>query len=100
MAARRRTITLGSEPGIRDIQPLFEKLSENLAHDAPIVIDASTVQRCDGAVLQLLVAFVRAREGQQRSVEFRQPSSVFADLVHMSDMASALGTRWSGRTSE
>ena len=94
MSARRRTIKLGAEPGIRDIDPLYSKLRENLDHEAPIVIDASKVVRCDGAVLQLLVSFVAARAHRDQAVEWKKPSEAFADLVALSDTQASMGSHW------
>lgn len=94
MTARRRTVKLGAEPGIRDIDPLYRKLRENVEHEAPIVIDASKVARCDGAVLQLLVSFVAARGARNQTVEWKKPSDAFVDLVVLSDMQSSMGSQW------
>ena len=54
-------VALGSELVIADAAGLHAQLGEALARTEPVVLDAAAVARMDTAGLQLLAAFVEAR---------------------------------------
>ncbi len=54
-------VALGSELVIGGAPELYAQLGEALAHPEPVILDAMAVARLDTAGLQLLAAFVEAR---------------------------------------
>ncbi|AQS35471.1 anti-anti-sigma regulatory factor (antagonist of anti-sigma factor) [Shewanella psychrophila] len=65
-----QTIILDSELTIRNIQPIFAQLSELLAHDEELHIDASQLSRVDTAGAQLLYLFSQTCESRSLKVDW------------------------------
>ncbi|MDX1569716.1 MAG: STAS domain-containing protein [Xanthomonadales bacterium] len=92
-AARRakpQPFELSAEPGIRDVAELYQALAKRIEEAEPVVIDASGVTRIDTAVMQTLVAFVRAREAAERTVEWKAPSETFLQVAEQLDLTRHL----------
>jgi anti-anti-sigma regulatory factor len=83
-------IELNSEQGIRDVAELHQRLLTAARHQHRVTIDASSVERVDTAILQVLTAFVIERKQQGKPVEWKLPSEVFYQAAVIIDLARHL----------
>ncbi|RTR38172.1 STAS domain-containing protein [Shewanella canadensis] len=66
-----QTIKLDSELTIRNIQPIFARLSELLIHDKLLHVDVSQLSRVDTAGAQLLYLFSQTCNARSLKVEWQ-----------------------------
>jgi len=66
-----QTIKLDSELTIRNIQPIFARLSELLTHDKLLQIDLSQLSRVDTAGAQLLYLFSQTCNERSLEIEWQ-----------------------------
>ena len=83
-------IDLNSEQGIRDVAELHQRLLQAVEHQHKVTIDASSVERVDTAILQILTAFIIERKKQGKVVEWTSPSEVFYRAASLIDLANHL----------
>jgi ABC-type transporter Mla MlaB component len=62
------SIALAAICGLAQVESLKAQLKQTLSRATPVTLDASAVTRIDTAALQLLAAFVRARQAKGRTV--------------------------------
>jgi ABC-type transporter Mla MlaB component len=83
-------IDLNSEQGIRDVAELHQRLLQAVEHQHKVTIDASSVERVDTAILQVLTAFIIERKKQGKVVEWKPPSEVFYQAANLIDLTRHL----------
>ena len=83
-------IDLDSEQGIRDVAELHQRLLAAADHAARVTIDASSIERVDTAVLQVLAALIIERKRQDKAVDWKQPSEVFCQAASIIDLTGHL----------
>ena len=84
-------VVLASRPGIKNIAELKEQLTAAHGAASVVVIDARKVESIDTAALQLLVAFANSVRALSRTVEWKEPSSVFRQMADLTDLTQRLG---------
>lgn len=67
-----------------------EKLNEALIRSLPLELDAERLERLDGAVLQLLVAFQRAAQARGLRPRWRSASPVLRSAAEALGVTEAL----------
>lgn len=68
------TLTLPAELGIEQASALHQQLLQAAAHDAPVTLQASEIQRIHTAALQLFCMFCSDRRRAGRETHWREPS--------------------------
>jgi ABC-type transporter Mla MlaB component len=82
-------VAMASNCTVKDAAAMKVSLCAVADAAGAVVIDAGAVERIDTAVLQLLIAFVRERLGNDREVTWRAPSAALlssARLLGVSDL--------------
>lgn len=87
----QRVVALSAELRIGNARALQAMLSEALASDGEIVIDATAVQSADSSGLQLLYAFVRDSKARGLAVSWRVSEKVLRRDAGLLDLDNALG---------
>jgi len=67
------------------------RLAELLDHPQPVTLDIGGLQRIDTAALQVVAAFVRERQAQGRSVEWRGTAFALTSAACLLGMTPILG---------
>ncbi len=91
MADETITISLATVITIADVAALKETLMVHGDQQATVCIDAGGVQMIDTAGLQLLLAFIRQRQAQNRDCTLLQPSQAFTDTAALLGLTEPLG---------
>ncbi len=86
-----RVVALSAELRIGNARALQAMLSEALASDGEIVIDATAVQSADSSGLQLLYAFVRDSKARGLAVSWRVSEKALRRDAGLLDLDNALG---------
>ncbi len=76
-------VAMASNCTVKDAAAMKESLCAVADAAGAVVIDAGAVERIDTAVLQLLIAFVRERLGNDREVIWRTPSAALLDSARL-----------------
>jgi ABC-type transporter Mla MlaB component len=84
------TLTLAAECMVSDAASLKERLAVLIGEPRPVTLDITALQRIDTAGLQLIVAFVRDRAGQGRTVEWQGSAPVLATAAQLLGLTSLL----------
>jgi anti-anti-sigma regulatory factor len=82
-AAAAPTVALTSNCTVKDSAALKQSLSALLESNEPVTLDATSVERVDTAILQLLCAFVQARAALNRGIVWRGEGAVVADSARL-----------------
>ncbi len=90
-AAESGSVVLASKPGIKNIAELKESLAAAHCATSAVTVDVGKVESIDTAALQLLVAFANSVREQSRTVEWREPSTVFCEMANLADLSQCLG---------
>jgi ABC-type transporter Mla MlaB component len=75
---------------VSDAASLKERLAVLIGEPRPVTLDITALQRIDTAGLQLIVAFVRDRAGQGRTVEWQGSAPVLATAAQLLGLTSLL----------
>lgn len=84
------TVALASNCTVKDAAALRQSLCAVVDMDEAVTLDASSVERVDTAILQLLCAFVRARVASNRSVTWRGDAPALFDSARLLGLQSLL----------
>jgi anti-anti-sigma factor len=90
-AARTRAVPLPAHIDIANVGELKQLLTNALAAETPLVLDASAVEQVDAAGMQLLLAFCRNAQTHGRSTGWKTISPRLHDAARLLGMADALG---------
>ena len=75
-------IELDNVVDIASVSNLYKKLLAASISDAPIILQASSIERIDTAGLQLLAGFIRELDSSNHSFTWENPSEKFSRAVH------------------
>jgi ABC-type transporter Mla MlaB component len=84
------TVALNSNCTVKDAVALKQALCAVVDINEAVTLDASSVERVDTAILQLLCAFVRARTASNRSVIWRGEASGLFDSARLLGLQALL----------
>ncbi|MBV8854256.1 MAG: STAS domain-containing protein [Sinobacteraceae bacterium] len=99
----RKAIAAGNDPAaacqyifaaeslISDAAEFKSALTPLVSAASVVMLDASALQRIDGAALQLLCAFVRERRSHGRATEWRAVPAALRQAAGLLGLASELG---------
>lgn len=85
------SIVLEPDLGIEAATRLRAQLAPALGQKKQVAVDAGAVSRLHGAAMQVLVAFVRAREAAGRKTRIQDPTPALRDAARAMGLASTLG---------
>jgi len=83
-------VALTSNCTIKDAAALKQSLCAVVDANEVVTLDATSVERVDTAILQLLCAFVRARAASNRSVAWRGDAPVLSDSARLLGLQALL----------
>lgn len=86
----KTTVSLGTALDIMHAEGLKERLTTALAKKSQIVLISDKVERADTAGLQLIYAFKKAAETQQKVVSWKKPSDALIAACESLGMSEAL----------
>ena len=84
------TLTLAVECMVSDAASLKQRLAALIDEPLAVTLDITALQRIDTAGLQLITAFVRARAGHGRTVEWQGSAPVLATAARLLGLTSLL----------
>lgn len=84
-------IALEPDLGIEAAARLHAQLAPVLAQKKQVALDAAAVSRLHGASMQVLAAFVRARDAAGRKTRFQDPSPALRDAARAMGLTSTFG---------
>jgi ABC-type transporter Mla MlaB component len=84
-------IELETTLGIGDAGRLYQKLAATMEEKRAVVFDGSRIEMVDTAVLQLLAAFMRARQDDGVAVRWQTPSQALRRTATLLDLGGHLG---------
>jgi anti-anti-sigma regulatory factor len=85
-----RTITLPAQMALPQAATLKSELKRALSCGLPVTLDATAVTRVDAAMLQLLSAFVRDRQLNDRGVVWQGVPACVEDAAQRLGLGAAL----------
>jgi len=85
------TVILAGDLGIGSASALHQQLLTCLHHNDPVVLDAHQVSRIHTAAIQVLCAFVQARQAAGRSTSITHASDVLKEAAQLLDVSALLG---------
>lgn len=91
-AAVQPALKLDADLGIEQTASLREQLAGRIDAAAPVLIDASEVQRLHTASLQLLLMFCQSRYAAGRQTVWHHPSPSLQAAAKVLGLAALLGT--------
>lgn len=85
-------LTFSDDVGVFQVLDLYEELAQYIeVGDTELTINASAVERVDGAMLQLLVSFIHEYCDEQKSVvKWESPSEAFVHAAKTLGLESSL----------
>ena len=85
-------VDLGNEVDVNRVAELYQELKVEVSmQSSKIDIDASSVERVDGAMIQMLVAFSQAYTGNGGILNWGTPSAEFSKAARILGLDKALG---------
>ena len=86
----RGVLALFAECTVAQSAALRSELQHLLERPSPVTLDIAAVQRIDTAGMQLIAAFVRQRQSQNRQVKWRGAAPAFASAARLLGLAPVL----------
>jgi ABC-type transporter Mla MlaB component len=89
-ASRANRLALAGDLGLEQLEELKRRLDGVVCRARPVTLDVTQLERIHTAGLQLLAAFVRARQAQGRTVVWEGISPWLAEAIQQLGLAAAL----------